>query len=232
MNILALDTSSSWGSVAVSRNDRLVCISYLNIKATHSERLILQIDKCLKDSDMCLDELDLIIYSNGPGSFTGLRIGLATVKGICTAKQIPLFPVNSLYSMAYNLFGCQADIVPFIDAKMNEVYAAVYDKDLQVLIPPQNDKPGLFLKKINRPAIIIGDGVVKYIQFINESCNIIAKGMPHQNLIIASTLISMAINEKIAPEFDFDAISNLEPYYYRKSQAEINKQLKDKYHDE
>lgn len=223
MNILALDTSSSWGSVAVSSKGGLTCISYLNIEATHSERLILQIDNCLQQARMKLDDINLIVYSNGPGSFTGLRIGLATVKGICTAKEIPLYPVNTLYALAYNLYGCQCDIVPFIDAKMNEIYAAVYDKDFNEKIAPQNNKPDIFLEKLSSPAIIVGDGVEKYSPYIDKCKQIVARGLAHQNMVIASALIGLSFHKGIILKYDFEAIADLEPYYLRKSQAELNK---------
>jgi len=221
MNILSLDTSSSWGSVALARDSVICYISYLDIRVTHSERLMLQIDQCLVQSGLTVGDIDLIVVSNGPGSFTGLRIGLATVKGICLAKKIPVYPVNSLYALAYNCYGGDKDIVPFIDAKMNEVYCAVYGKDMREKVAPLNAKPEEFIDSIEHPAIIIGDGVNKYENLISKRADILTKGLAHQNFIIASSLIGLVFNEKIVADFDIDTISDLEPYYLRRSQAEL-----------
>lgn len=223
MNILALDTTSSWGSVALSRNDVIVYIGYLDIRVTHSERLMQQIDHAFQQSGLKLDEIDLVALSNGPGSFTGVRIGLATAKGICIAKEIPLYPVNTLRMMAFNNHGAQINTLPFIDARMNEVYAALYDKDLNELISPASSDPAEFLESLEERAMIIGDGVYKYADIIESSGKDLLIGLPHQNLPLASVLISLAAIEKEKPFYDFQAIAELEPYYLRKSQAELKK---------
>lgn len=228
MNILAIDTSSSWGSVAIAKEGRICHISYLDIRVTHSERLMLQIDNGLSQSGINLDDIDLIVFSNGPGSFTGLRIGLATVKGICTVKKIPLYPLSSLKALAYNAYGCAVNIAAFIDARMNEAYAALYDRQMNEVIAPMNTDPQAFIDSINEKSLIIGDGVYKYSSLIEKRNDVLTQGLIHQNYIIASSLIAAAIDDNIDIEFDFDAIADLEPYYLRKSQAEQNLALKNK----
>ena len=121
MNILGIETSSSWGSVAVVKDDRIVFSSYLDIKVTHSERLLPQIDAALKSSSLQISDLDIIAISNGPGSFTGLRIGLAAAKGLSFPHEIPLYPVNTLRLLAANLYGNEFPILSFMDARMQEV---------------------------------------------------------------------------------------------------------------
>jgi tRNA threonylcarbamoyladenosine biosynthesis protein TsaB len=225
LNILALDTSSSWGSVALSREGKIVYLSYLNIQVTHSERLMQQIDYGLRQSSMALADLDLLAFSNGPGSFTGVRIGLATLKGICMAKELPLYPVNTLKLLAYNNYGSQIDIVPFIDARMGEVYAGVYDKDMKEVIPPQSCDPVSFLKFLKRKALIVGDGTLKYREEIKSAKIDHIIGMPHQHFPLASALIGIVSLGPDLPGFNFSEIAELEPYYLRKSQAELNKQV-------
>jgi len=226
LNILALSTTSSSGSIAISRDDMISFISFLDIKVTHSERLMSQIDFGLKQCKMTLADIDLITIANGPGSFTGIRIGLATAKGLCMGRQIPLYPVNTLELLAHNVYGTDLHILPFIDARMEEVYAALYDSNLNEIIPPQNAKPDEFLQKIDSKVLLLGDGVKKYHQIIEASGIKYASALPHQHIPLASTLISIAMKLPEEPKYDFDFIADLQPYYLRKSQAELVKEQK------
>ena len=181
----------------------------------------------MKQAKRTIDDIDLICIPNGPGSFTGIRIGLATAKGFCMGREIPLLPVNTLKLLAYNLYGCKWSILPFIDAKMDEVYAALYSSDLEEKIPPQNAKPDVFLKMIKEPVIFVGDGAFKYKEQIEKIGIQYEIALPHQNIPMASALISIALKMKNIPKFDFDFIAELEPYYLRQSQAEIIKKQKE-----
>jgi len=221
LDILALDTTSSWGSVALSKNEKIVYLSYLDIRVTHSERLMEQIDYGLKQSGMSLDDIELIAISNGPGSFTGVRIGLATAKGICMAREIPLYPVNTLKLLAYNVYGSQLNILPFIDARMDEVYAALYDSNFNEIISPRSSDPAEFLEAVTSKTIIIGDAVEKYDDAIKKCGKDLLTGLPHQNYPLATTLISIIGAEGVKPQYRFDEIAVLEPYYLRRSQAEL-----------
>jgi len=223
LNILAIDSSSTSGSVAICKSDKIVFLSYLDLQITHSERLLPQIDFGLKKSDLTLDDIDLIAITNGPGSFTGIRIGLATAKGFCFGKKIPLLAVNTLEIMAFNLFGSCLPILPFLDARMNEVYAALYSPQMKIMQPPQNSKPADFLKNITEKVIIVGDGSEKYKDIIEQSGIECEFAKPHQNIVLASALIGYALNLPEIPKYDFEFISNLEPFYLRKSQAELAK---------
>ncbi len=226
MNILALSTTSTSGSIAIYKENKISFISYLDIRITHSERLMPQIDFGLKQSKLNISDIDLVALANGPGSFTGIRIGLATAKGICMANEIPLLAINTLELLSYNLYKPQIPILAMIDAKMNEIYVALYSANHQELIEPQNANPTKFLKKINQPVIIVGDGAKKFENIIIESNIEYEFAFPHHNLPLASTLISIALN-RLIPKYDFDKIAALEPYYLRKSQAEIIKKKKD-----
>lgn len=228
MNILAICTTSSSGSIAVCKESKIVFSSYLDIKITHSERLMPQLDFGLKQAKLQLADLDLITVANGPGSFTGIRIGLATAKGICMGKEIPLYPVNTLELLAHNAYGTNLLILPFIDAKMDEVYAALYTAQMQEIITPQNAKPAEFLKMIDEPVLILGDGVQKYLSIIEASKIDYRSVLPHQHIPHASTLLSMALQLPQIPAYDFDFIADLQPYYLRKSQAELVKEKKEK----
>jgi tRNA threonylcarbamoyladenosine biosynthesis protein TsaB len=225
LNILAINTTSSSGSIAISQDNIITFVSYLNIQKTHSERVMPQIDFGLKQCNLTVSDLDLICFAIGPGSFTGLRIGLATAKGLSYACQIPIMPINSLEALAYNLYGSNLPIVCIMDAKMGEIYGAIYSSKLEVIISPENSLPELFLKKIVEPAIIIGDGIIKYEKLIRENVRNITFGCMHQNVLLASNLLSVAAFKPI-PKYDFNEVSNLEPQYLRKSQAELIKEAK------
>lgn len=220
MNILALSTTSSSGSIAIYSGDYISYINHLDIKITHSERLLPQIDAGLKNSKLHISEIDLIVTANGPGSFTGLRIGLATAKGLCFAHKIPLMPISTLELLANNIANSSRNILAIIDAKMQEVYAALYSKDLEILIPEFNTKPQELFKLIEDPVIVVGDGTKKFLPEIEQSGIDFELCLEHLNIPLASTLISIALTSKL-PKYDFDMISELEPNYLRRSQAEI-----------
>ena len=220
MNVLALSTTSSSGSIAIYKEDHISYINHLDIKITHSERLLPQIDAGLKNSKIGIPDIDLVIIANGPGSFTGVRIGLATAKGICMAQNIPLLPINTLELLANNVADSSRNILALIDARMAEVYAALYSPKLELIIPETNAKPAEFFKKIKEPVIIVGDGAKEFKKEILESGIDHTFCLEHQNIPLASTLISIALKSNI-PIFDFESIAELEPYYLRKSQAEL-----------
>lgn len=220
MNILALSTTSSSGSIAIYKEDHISYINHLDIKITHSERLLPQIDTGLKNSKLGISDIDLVTIANGPGSFTGVRIGLATAKGICMAHNIPLLPINTLELLANNIAFSNRNILALIDARMAEVYAALYSPELEIILQETNAKPTDFLKLIKEPVIIVGDGAKEFKNEILESGIDHTFCLEHQNIPLASTLISIALKSN-TPDYDFESISELEPYYLRKSQAEL-----------
>ncbi|MBN1948162.1 MAG: tRNA (adenosine(37)-N6)-threonylcarbamoyltransferase complex dimerization subunit type 1 TsaB [Candidatus Cloacimonetes bacterium] len=226
MNILAIDTSSTSGSIALNRDQKIVFMSYLDVSRTHSERLLSQIDFGLKHCEISVNALDLICIGNGPGSFTGVRIGLATAKGLCLSNQIPLHPFNTLELLAHNLWGTQRAILCLIDARMGEIYGALYDSDHKIIIPPCNSAPAEFLQKIDRPVMVVGDGVIKYRKLLQNSGLDFWEALPHQHLNLAATMISMVSHYQLKPSYDPFLLAELEPFYLRPSQAEVIKKKK------
>ena len=223
LNILAINTSASSGSIALSKNGVITYITYLDVRITHSERLLKQIDLGLQQCKLQVKDLDLITVAIGPGSFTGIRIGLATAKGLCYALQIPLLPIDNLALLAHNIQSVDLARLVMIDARMNEVYAALYDKDDNLVISPQNCPPQEICAKISEQVILIGDGVEKYWDSIEPTGIDYRLANTQQNLDLASSLISRALQRDSLPEYDFELVSQLEPLYLRKSQAEIEK---------
>ena len=126
MKILGIDTSSMAASVAVIEDNKLICEYTINTKKTHSQKLMPMIENMLSLSDLNVRELDAIAVCEGPGSFTGLRIGMATAKAIAHVNDIPVIGVNSLEVLAANMNLCDKKICSILDAQRNQVYTGRY----------------------------------------------------------------------------------------------------------
>ena len=126
MKILALDSSGMVASVAVVEEDRLLAEYTVNYKKTHSQTLLPMLNEIGQMTELDLNTVDAIAVAGGPGSFTGLRIGSATAKGLGLALDKPLVHVPTLEGMAYNLFGTDKVICPMMDARRNQVYTGIY----------------------------------------------------------------------------------------------------------
>ena len=133
MLILSLDSSAVAGSVALCDGERLLCEYTVNLGNTHSETLLPMIESILKLSGYTADDVDIFACSEGPGSFTGIRIGAATVKGLAFSTNKPCIGVSTLEALAYNLRGFDGIICPVMNARRAQVYNAVFDKDLNRL---------------------------------------------------------------------------------------------------
>ena len=126
MKILGIDTSSMAASVAVIEDNKLICEYTINTKKTHSQKLMPMIENMLNLSDLNVREIDAIAVCEGPGSFTGLRIGMATAKAIAHVNDIPVIGVNSLEVLAANMNLCDKKICSILDAQRNQVYTGRY----------------------------------------------------------------------------------------------------------
>lgn len=127
MKILGVDTSTPIGSVALIDGDNVVAEHTLNIVHAHSSRLMPAIDSVLKWGDITVDDLDGCTVGIGPGSFTGIRIGVATIKSICYAVDKPIVGVSTLEAIAYNLRWSNSIICPLLDARRSEIYGAIFE---------------------------------------------------------------------------------------------------------
>lgn len=178
MKILALDSSGLVASVAVIENDILSAEYTINYKKTHSQTLLPMLDEIVKMLDLELAEVDAIAVASGPGSFTGLRIGSATAKGLGLALKKPIISIPTVDGLAYNLFGTNQLICPIMDAKRNQVYTGLYEfqKDEFKVVEKQmatgiND----IIDKINsigRNVIFLGDGVPVYKDVIGDTIKV------------------------------------------------------------
>lgn len=230
MKILGLDSSGLVASVAVVEDDVLVAESTLNYKKTHSQTLLPMLDELRRMLDLDLNTLDAIAVASGPGSFTGLRIGAATAKGLGLALCKPLVEVPTLEGLAWNLWGAEGLVCPLMDARRNQVYAAAYEYvseerglvSLRTLIPQMPLDIMELLAKLNeldRRVLFLGDGVPAYREQIEKYCKIpFAFAPAGSNRQKASSVAALGAVYYTAGR----AISAaaFRPEYLRKSQAE------------
>lgn len=224
MKILALDTSANVATVAVTDDDKLICESILNHKKTHSEKIMPMIDSVLKDSELDISDIDLFAAANGPGSFTGLRIGVSTIKALAHAANKPTVGVSTLEGLAYNISESDGIISPLMDARRSQVYNAVYRGENGVLTELKAPRAisldeCLDELKNEKKVYFLGDGALVYKQEIIEKMGEKAFFVPSaSSLQRASSIAAVA---KIKAEKGLtENCHTLLPFYLRKSQAE------------
>ena len=176
MKILGIDTSTPIGSVALIDGDNLVAEHTLNIVQAHSSRLMPAIDTALKWSDITANDLDGCAVGIGPGSFTGIRIGVATIKSLCYALDKPIVGVSTLEAVAYNLRWTNGPICPLLDARRSEIYGAIFEggTEWQRLSEDLCLSIDAFLERLdthtapNCPINFVGDGLSTYGDAVRE----------------------------------------------------------------
>lgn len=227
MKILALDSSGLVASVALLEEDTLVAEYTMNYKKTHSQTLLPMLDEIKKAVNLELETLDAIAVAAGPGSFTGLRIGSATAKGLGLALNKPLIGVPTLEALAYNLYDTGEDtlICPIMDARRKQVYTGIYtfkDHSLvtvkeQAALPMEE-----LIKELNergQAVIFLGDGVPVFKEMIAEKCQVPCSFAPaHLNRQRAGAVAALgAVYYKAGK---LQATEEHQPEYLRVSQAE------------
>lgn len=164
--LLHIDTALEKASIMLSRNGQRIAIAENSSQKDHASWLQPSILDLSKNNEFSLDDLDAIAVTIGPGSYTGLRVGLATAKGLCFALNKPLIAINTLDLMASGAVSVQTELIcPMIDARRMEVYTAIYDKDLQYLLKPTSIilDPSSFEKKLAAHTIsFFGNGSGKF----------------------------------------------------------------------
>ena len=174
MKILAIEASSLVASVAIMTDDIITSEYTINHKITHSQTIMPMIDEIVKMTETAMIELDAIAVSAGPGSFTGLRIGSATAKGLGQALNIPLIHVPTLDAMAYNAYGYNGVICPIMDARRSQVYTGIYSFEktgMQIHLENSAISIDELLEKLNlmnQNVLFIGDGIPVFKDKIKE----------------------------------------------------------------
>lgn len=175
MKILALDCSAGPASTAVYDGEKLIASAFINVKLTHSQTLMPMTESLLKSALVSFDEIEGIAVSSGPGSFTGIRIGISAVKGLAAARGLPCAGVSTLLAMAYNCYDTDCVVCAVMDARCNQVYNALFDIESGKITRLCEDRALLCgdladeLKKISQNSgkrvIIVGDGTEVFLPF-------------------------------------------------------------------
>jgi len=226
MKILALETATIAGSVAVvDDNKGLIGEVRVDVKVAHSERLMPSVEWLLNASGLSINDIDVFAVSIGPGSFTGLRIGLSTAKGLAFSTGKPLVPVKTLDAFARTLVYCSYPICPMLDARKNEVYAGLYrwENDLCKKIMPETAiSPEDLLNKLkgNGPVLFTGDGTLKYREVIEATLKKDAVFAPSYRMSPSASSVAEIAFETLKQDDLPDPVSII-PFYIRKSEAEL-----------
>jgi tRNA threonylcarbamoyladenosine biosynthesis protein TsaB len=225
MPILALDTATLVSSVALATADTLLAEITLQTKKTHSELLMPHIARLIDMAEIAKSDIKAVAVSIGPGSFTGLRIGLSTAKTLAYALKIPLVGVPTLAAMAY---GCPVPgviLAPILDAQKGNVYQALFEwqegelRELQPAVVMKVDAVLEQLCQYDRPVMLLGEAAVIYREAIQKIGRNLIVAAPH---IIIQRAASVAVlgTKLLAQGIEHDAMS-LEPLYIRRSEAEV-----------
>lgn len=224
MRILAIESSSLVASVAIVEDGVTLAEYTANFKMTHSQTLLPMIDSMVSLFGIDLATVDAIAVSGGPGSFTGLRIGSATAKGLGLALNKPLIHVPTLDGTAYNLYGAKGLICPIMDARRNQVYTGIYhfEQDFEVLMEQDAMDMGELIEKLNamgERVIFLGDGVPVHEKRIREAMTVPFDFAPaHMNRQRAASVATLGA--VYFAEGKIETAAEHGPDYLRKSQAE------------
>ena len=233
MKILSIECSATACSGAVLDDDKLLASGFINVKLTHSQTLLLLTEQILKAANININEIDGFAVSNGPGSFTGIRIGISAIKGLAAPEKKPCVGVSTLSSMAQGFADTDAVICAVMDARCNQVYNALFDIDKGEITRLCDDRALLcselaeeienISNKLNKKIIVVGDGTDIFYPYI-EHLSIAEKAINERKFQNAVGVGFYALNSfkngnTLSPE-------ELLPVYLRLPQAERELKLK------
>nr|WP_300885015.1 tRNA (adenosine(37)-N6)-threonylcarbamoyltransferase complex dimerization subunit type 1 TsaB [uncultured Schaedlerella sp.] len=245
MKVLAIESSGLTASVAVVEETRTVAEYTVDYKKIHSQTLLPMIDEVVRMTDLDLAEIDAIAVSGGPGSFTGLRIGSATAKGLGLALDKPLIHVPTVDGLAYQVYGCGDIICPIMDARRNQVYTGIYtfsaragkkegirevDPVFQVLRMQMAIAVEDLIRRLNnynRPVVFLGDGVPVYREMLSAGLKVPYSFAPsYMNRQRAAVVGALGIRYYKAGKYE--TAMEHQPEYLRQSQAERERAQREK----
>lgn len=225
MKILAIDSSSLVATVAILDEEKILAEYTINHKKTHSQTLLPMLGEIVKMIELDMQEIDAIAISGGPGSFTGLRIGSATAKGLGLALDKPLIHIPTLDAMAFNFYKTEEIICPIMDARRNQVYTGMYtfrNGEFEVVlnqVPMGIDELIEKLNEMNKKVIFLGDGVPVFKGYIEENATFEVDFAPaHLSRQKASSVGALGL--VYYKEGKIQTASEHGPEYLRLSQAE------------
>lgn len=215
-HLLCIETATTVCSVCITADDKILAYKEINNGFSHAENLHVFIQDVLKEANLSIKQINAIAISKGPGSYTGLRIGVSTAKGLCYALQIPLISIDTLQSMAYAVAHTKNEDVlycPMLDARRMEVYCAVYDKNVETITPVNAlvvDEKSIDIFNLNKTIYFFGDGMPKVKQLLqtNKNAVFIDDVFPS-----AKNMASLAFT-KFAKKL-FEDVAYFEPFYLK-----------------
>lgn len=229
MKILALDSTAVVASTAICEDERLVALYTVNNGNTHSETLLPMVEAVMKDSKTNIDEIGLFVSSNGPGSFTGVRIGSATIKGLAFGRNVPCVDVSTLEALAFNIRGFEGILCPVMNARRNQVYNALFrftNGELVRLTPDRAisiDELEAELSQIGEKVWLSGDGYDITVKgFKTLSVEFTPEVLRYQNAYSVARC-GLAAYERGEAKTDL----TVAPTYLRPSQAERERNEKE-----
>lgn len=231
MRVLAVDTSSNTATAAVMEDELLLGEYILNHKKTHSQKIMPMIEQLLSDLELTVNDIDVFAAAVGPGSFTGLRIGVATIKALAHAAGKRVVSVGTLEALAYNVPYGEHIIVPVMDARRNNVFTAAYiwDDGFKEIGEPE----GITIEECVAgcadflDTIFVGDGAAAHREYIKEKLGEHAV-FPHGGALNSRASSVAAIAMKRAKNGETQSYLEMNPYYIKKSQAERELEEKEK----
>ncbi len=224
MRILGIDSSTPGCSVALLNNDTIVAEQIADPRPSHSKYLLKMVDQTLKEGESRLDEVDGFAVTIGPGSFTGLRIGVSLLKGFVLATEKPFVGINSLEALANTIDTTEHPICTVFDARKNEVYAAVFESQKNVLSPLIRESvlsPESLCEKIETPTLFVGSGAERYRELFEKSLGsrFVEPGTPPKFSSAAGA--ALLASQQFDHQKHFD-LNQLKINYIRKSEAELS----------
>ena len=224
MHLLAFETSAKAASVALFNGDLLLGEQYQNTGLTHSQTLLVMAESLLAQCNITAQQVDAVAVANGPGSFTGVRIGAAAAKGFAWGRQLPLYGVSTLEAMALGLGIYDGYICPVMDARREQVYNALFYVNQGKLERKTEDRAIALedlkkeLKNLEKPAFLVGDGSILCYNTLKEDVATLVLP-PEHNLHQRAVGVGLAALEQIRQGLAGDAAA-VTPNYLRLSQAE------------
>ncbi len=219
MKILAMDTSSVNATVAICDENRILGEYTVSNERAHSQIIMPMLESLLNHCSLTIKDIDVFAVALGPGSFTGLRIGISAMKTLAQSLSKPIIGVSSLEEVASSFFGTDKIVCPIFDARRNEVYNALYLNGNKYVSERVVDFDELLIELSQKQVIFAGDAIIKYrdkiLSFNNPNWLIAPGSLSMQR---ASALASVALRRAV--DSDFDNLYDLSPIYLRLPQAE------------
>ncbi|MFQ5848455.1 MAG: tRNA (adenosine(37)-N6)-threonylcarbamoyltransferase complex dimerization subunit type 1 TsaB [Candidatus Methylomirabilales bacterium] len=224
MIVLGIESAGPQGGVALVGGEGVIAEYVLNVEATYAERLMPAVDRVLQDARVTIAAVEGLAVSIGPGSFTGLRIGLSTVKGLALATGKPVVGVPTLRALAWSLPYCAYPVCPVLDARKKELYSALFEYrgvELVCLMEERALAPEDLVRRITRPTVFIGEGWRVYGALFREMLGGLA--IPPPGFRVASPAAVADLGRRRLLGGERDPVEELTPRYIRPSEAELNR---------